>query len=529
MMTGVGVAAARDGWRSTMGIAAAPLLVALFLTGLAAGRGAAQESARLTLEEAIRTAVRNNPEFLQRSNDREPANWRVREAWSSLLPSVTANGSAAYTEAGIQRIGTLDFGAQSTDWYSSAYSLNMNVQVDGRTLFGIGSARANAASTAAAVLAEEFNLEQRVTLQYMVALRGRDAVQVARDQMERAAQNLDIVSTRVEAGAAAGTERLQAEVTLGRAEVVLLTAERDYRAARLGLMEVMGIQISPDFELVNEFEIVEPTWKAEALIADAMARHPSLSSLRASRSASDAQVRQAWSGYLPSLSLNASFQGNALQALNEEFITSSVRSQFEGQFSNCETFNAINAGIAGGIPNYSPQDCSQFLFSGVDGQAALQRNLSRNDVFPFNFTRQPATFSLRVSIPLFQGFSRQRELEEARASASDAAHALRAEELRLRTAITQALDDLRAAYRSVEIETRNLELARQQLTQARQRYAVGNTSILALQDAVTSLSTAEQDYLDARYTFHQSLVVLEAASGRSLRTDAAPARVDGDG
>jgi outer membrane protein TolC len=86
--------------------------------------------------------------------------------------------------------------------------------------------------------------------------------------------------------------------------------------------------------------------------------------------------------------------------------------------------------------------------------------------------------------------------------------------------VTQALDNLQSGYRQVEIETRNRELADQQLTQARQRYSVGNTSILELMDAQTSLSTAERDYLNAVYSFHQALVALEAATGRPLRPGA---------
>lgn len=511
------------------GFVAARLLVSFALTLAVTGAlftlhgqvqsGDAPAGPALSLDQAVELAVRNNPQYLRRANDQDPANWQVRQAWGSLLPSVSANGNAAYTEAGIQRIGTLDFGAQSTDWFSSSYFLGLDWQLDGRTLYGIASARANARSTEAGIQAEEFLLEQRVTLRYMAALRARDGVQVARDNLARARENFDIVRTRVEVGAAAGTEATQAEVDLGRAEVSLLEAERDARAELLRLLEELGMDITTEpVELVSEFEIVPPRWTAEELIAEAMSRHPSLRSFEAARQAQEARVKQEWSGYLPSLRLTANFSGNALQALNEDFIVTSTQSSFQNQYNSCLNFNAINAGIPGGLPSYSAQDCSQFLYTDDVGQQAL----AANDVFPFDFTRQPATFGLRVSIPIFQGFSRQQNVEEARARASDAAHDLRAEELRLKTAITRALGDLTAAFRSVEIEERNLELARQQLVESRQRYAVGAISILELRDAQATLSTAEQDSLDARYSFHQALVVLEASTGRLLRTPANP-------
>ena len=491
-------------------ILAAQLLLSLLATGLVG-----QEARQLTLEEAVELAIRNNPTYLSRANDQSAADWQAREAYGGLLPTVTANANAAYTEAGVQRIGTLDFGAQSTDWYSSSYSLNLNWTLDGNTLFAIPSARANQEATAAGIRAAEFLTEQAVTLQYMTALRARDAVAVARDQLERSEQNLEIVRTRVSSGAAAGTEAGQAEVTRGRAEVALLRAERDARAEILRLQEQLGTTVGDEIELVSEFQIFVPEWETDALIDEAMAAHPSLQSARATESSQQAQVRQAWSNYLPSLNLSTSFSGNALQALNEEFVVSSVQDNFAGAMGNCQRWNAIDAGIAGGLPNYNQQDCSQFAYTDEIGQQAL----AANEVFPFDFTKNPVSLRMSVSLPIFTGFSRQRQLEQAESTARDAAHTRRAEELRLRTAITQALYDVRASHRSVEIEERNLELAQQQLTTARQRYAVGNTSILDLQDAETSLSTAERDYLDARYNFHQSLVILEAATGRALRPE----------
>lgn len=504
--------------RKTTRVAAVPpvlrwSLAAQLLASLAATSLVAQEPQPLTLQEALDLASRNNPTYLRLANDQSVSDWEVREAWGAFLPSVVATGYGTYTEAGVQRIGTLDFGAQSTDWYSSGYALSFNWTLDGRTLYGVAGARAGRRSTEAGITAARFAMEQAVTLQYMTALRARDAVKVARDQLERASRDQEIVQGRVAAGTAAATEATQSEVTLGRAEVSLLTAERDYRAERLRLLETLGTDIPGEIELVSEFEIFQPRWEVDELLAEAMDRHPSLRAFRAGRESRKAQVRQAQTAYLPTLSLTTAFSGNALQALNEDFVVSSVQDQYAARLQSCQTWNAIDSGISGGLPNYQPQDCTAFQYTPAIGEAAL----AANETFPFDFTRNPVSVRLQVSIPVFQGFSRQRELETAQAMARDAEHDLRAEELRLRTAVTQALDDVRSGYRSVEIEERNLELARQRLEQARQRYAVGNVSILELQDAETSLSTAERDYLNSRYAFHQALVVLEASTGRTLR------------
>src|SRR5690606_15037019 len=123
-----------------------------------------------------------------------------------------------------------------------------------------------------------------------------------------------------------------------------------------------------------------------------------------------------------------------------------------------------------------------------------------------------------VSIPIFTGFSRQQEVSAARAAADDAEHQRRAEELRLRTAVTSAADDLESAYRVLQTEERNRAVAEEQLQLQQRRYALGAAGLLELLDAQTTVSTADQAYLNALYDFHYSLIALEAAVGRPLGT-----------
>jgi outer membrane protein len=126
---------------------------------------------------------------------------------------------------------------------------------------------------------------------------------------------------------------------------------------------------------------------------------------------------------------------------------------------------------------------------------------------------------LQVSIPIFNGFARERQVAQANQAADDAEHDRRAEELRLRTAVTQAYDNLGAAYRIVQLEERNRALAEEQLQAEQRRYALGSVALLELLDAQTTLSTADQAWLTALYDFHWNLIRLEAAVGQPLRPE----------
>jgi outer membrane protein len=488
-------------------------LAATALMGAATALVGQEVPTRLTLLEAINVAKENNPTFLSAENDQVAAEWGVREAVAAFLPTASANGSASYTEAGVQRIGTLDFGAQSTDWYSSSYSLSLNWTLNGNTIFGLPAARADKRATRARIDAASFNLEAMVAVQYMAALRARDGVQVAQRQLDRARQNLQIVRTRVSSGAAAGTDGKQAEVDLGRAEVGLIQAERQMREDRSLLGEQLGVALGEDVELASQFEIFEPSWDRDALMDEALSAHPSLHAFRAQEAASQATARQAASQYFPTLSITTGFRGNTLQALNEDFIRRSVISNAEGKRSNCEFMNTLHSGLAQGLPNYEMQNCGAFAAS----DELIQSALNQNAAFPFDFTKVPISLSLQVSIPIFTGFSRQRQVSQAYNLAEDAQHGRRAEELRLRTAVTQAYDNLAAAYRIVQLEERNQAVAEEQLQLQQRRYALGAAALLELLDAQTTVSTADQAYLNALYDFHWNLIRLEASVGRILR------------
>ncbi len=486
----------------------------LALALLAGPLGAQQAPRQLTLEDAIGLAKGNNPTFLSTQNDESAASWRVREAYSRFLPSVRTSIGGTWQEAGAQRFGTIVFDQQVTDWFFSGYAVNLSMTLDGNTIFGVPNARASKRATDARIDAAEFDLESTVAFQYMSALRALDGVDVAQRQLDRARQNLQIVETRVATGAAAGTDGRQAEVDLGMAEVALIQAQRDLRQARLLLAEQLGVRLDADVRLSSEFEVFEPAYEVDELLDIALTRHPSLSAYRAQESASRAAARQtSTSQYLPSLQLSASFRGQAQEALNEQFVLNQAEQAAQARVGNCEFSNALHVGLAGGLPGYTPQDCSAFALT-EDGRAAA---LAANDAFPFDFTSIPAQVSATFSLPIFTGFTRQRQVAEANAAAEDAEHDRRAEELRLRTAVTNTYDNLLSAYRVVQAQTRNLTLAEEQLQLQQRRYALGAVDLLVLMDAQTTLTTTEQSYLNAVYDFHYNLIALEAAVGQPLR------------
>lgn len=489
----------------------------LFLAGTVHYAGAQDLPSTLTLDDALRVARANNPAFLRTANDAARADWAVRESYGSFLPSFTTSVTGQYLAPGSPSFGifnSADLGLAVTDYYFSNYDLSLTYNLSGNSFFEVGSAKATKRATEAGIRAAAFDLESAVTAQYLIALRARDRAAVAERELERAQENFELAQARVDVGATIPTDGKQADVERGRAEVALIEAESALRTEKLRLLEQIGVPADHDFQLTSEFGIFQPEWTRERLVETALARHPSLLSLRAQESAGVAQVRQAWSSYFPSLFFRARWSGNAREIGDEQYLLNQAQNSVEGQQSSCQLWNQISSGLSSPLEGY-PRDCSRYVLTPED-EAAI---LAQNDVFPFSYQKEPLSLVFQVSLPVFQGFTRQRQVAEARAAAEDARYDRRAEELRIETAVTQAFDDLMTAVRVVEIESRNREVATEQLELAQERYRLGAAPFLDLLEAQSSLAQAETDYLNARYRFHGAIWSLEAAVGERLRPD----------
>jgi outer membrane protein len=140
-----------------------------------------------------------------------------------------------------------------------------------------------------------------------------------------------------------------------------------------------------------------------------------------------------------------------------------------------------------------------------------------NSQYPFNFTRSPLQFSAQLSIPIFDGFSREQRVQEAAATRNDARYRVREQELRLTADVTSAHRNLMTAFQTVRLQEQNVVAAREALALAQERFRVGANTFVDVTQARSDFERAETDRINAIYDFHKAFAALEAAVGRSLR------------
>ena len=140
-----------------------------------------------------------------------------------------------------------------------------------------------------------------------------------------------------------------------------------------------------------------------------------------------------------------------------------------------------------------------------------------NNVFPFDYTGQPFQANLRISLPIFTGFSRSLRVSQARAQELDADEDVRARRLQVRSDVHARYLALQTSFRAIAVQENNRGSARDQLRLAQDRYRLGAGTSLEVSDAQNAVQRAEGDYVNAVYDYHKAIAALEAAVGRPLR------------
>lgn len=464
--------------------------------------------ATLTLDEANAIARRNNPTFLQTVNARRQADAQVRTARGGLLPSADASLAGRFQQGGQQVFNGLSFSSAS-DALQSSYSLGLTYQLNGARLLAPRQAVANRNAAQADVAGGAELLRSTVTQQYLTALQAEARAALQDTLVATAAAQLELAKAKTAVGAGTQLDVRSAEVALGQAQVQALTAHNTAAVEKLRLFQDMGVPRPDSVQLTTHFAVSQPTFSLDSVLDLARRANPAVTALRAREKASTVGVRMAQAQYTPSLTLSTGWGGQTYEYTNPDNLIAGAQANAAEGFAGCMTNDSLRAGAG-----LSPLGgCGSPTLSAAQVQAIRDRN----NTFPFHFDRSPFSLYAQFSLPLFDNFNREQQVEQAQVQKDNAQLNLRARELQLTADVTQAYLSLVTAARTVELQEQTAQKAREELAFAEERYRVGAATFL---DVTTSRSTFEQaqiDRVNSIYDYHKAFAALESAVGRPLR------------
>ncbi len=428
---------------------------------------AAHPAQRLSLADALDLARANSPDYRTVLNDRWSATALERSSLLSLVtPTASIGGGFRRTAQGTSFVTGIPTPFTSPANTGASWQLQLNYSLSGATIANRGFAAAQARATDADVSGALTTIETTVRAQYLILLQARAQVDLAQRSLARSQDALTLAQARYTVGQGTLIEVRRAEVDSGTAAVNLLTAQQTVGYQTLVLFQDLGVPAPEGTEIVptDTFAVVAPTYDQDQLIKLALDENPGLKALRAREASARWSTRGAYSEYMPSFNLSASYGGFR------------------------QSFDAL------GDPA-DPAYKAPYSSSG----------------------RSPWSMTAYISMPIYDAFSRATDIQRARAQEDDLRQSIRARELLVRASVTNAYGALIAAYQKIALQDASKKAADEALDLATQRYRVGSGTYLELVDARLAADQADANYVSAVYDYHKAVATLENAVGRPLR------------
>ncbi|HEY3594559.1 MAG TPA: TolC family protein, partial [Polyangiaceae bacterium] len=267
----------------------------------------------LTLAEATRAALTQQPLVRQAQALTAAAAARADEARSPLLPQVT--GTAAYqisTANYVLRPGAVPAAAGSTtsdptfntyNYWSFGISANQLIYDFGQTWGRFGAAKLQAESQEQTERATRFQTLLNVRTTFFLARAQKALVASSRETLANQDRHLSQVQGFVELGTRPEIDLAQSRTDVANAKLALITAENNYATARAQLNSAMGSTTSSDYDVSDETlsPVPEEDQPLETLVHTAYTSRPELAALSKLIEADQKLIGAAKGGYGPTL------------------------------------------------------------------------------------------------------------------------------------------------------------------------------------------------------------------------------------
>ncbi len=367
--------------------------------------------------------------------------------------------------------------------------------------FAPRAARANRAAAEATVTSSAEALRASVTTQYIQSLE-QQATAALNDTLVQTAQGqLDLAQAKMEAGAATILDIRNAEVSKGQAEVAALQAHNQARIEKVKLFQQLGVPFDTAAELTTSFAVAgQPPASLDSLLALARRVNPDVAAKQSTEFADNMQVRSAQTAYLPTLSRSTGIGGTSFGTTqNSDLLVQSAQNNNLAQYQNCLTVDSIRVGSG-----LSANGCA------LQQLSASQIQNIRNSNNPLSFRKTPISASAFLSVPIFNNYQREAQLEQARVTRDNAAFDVKARNLQLTSDVTTAYLNLVTAKRTVDLQEPIAQQAAEALSFAEESYRLGAKTFLDVTSARGQFVQAAVGRVNAIYAYHQAFANLEA-------------------
>lgn len=430
------------------------LLLLALCFGARVHRAYAGEVLQLTLDEALKIALSDNPTIKVADQDIELKKVSAKEAWQSLLPTVDLNGTITYTiKTATMNIGgnQVKMGNDASNTWNGALNISLPVYAPAvyRTM---KMTKDDIALAAEKSRASRLDLINQVTKAYYQLMLAQDSYAVLQKSYNYSEENYNVVKAKFEQGCVSEYDKISAEVQMRNIKPNVVAAANAVNLAKTQMKVLLGIG-DPELEIQiqdNLKNYEQAVHEHDPLEQVSLEQNTTLRQFTFNEKLLDHSLRIQKSAFIPTLALNYQYQYQAL--FNQNF-----------QFWNY---------------NWTPS----------------------------------STLALTLSIPLFHA-DNFTKMKTTRIQMQQLAENRLNTERQLNMQVQTYLDNMQASNEQMASNKESVAQAEKGLLIAQKRYDVGRGTILELNSSEVALTQAELTYNQAIYDYLTARADLDCLIG----------------
>lgn len=438
-----------------------PLVLLLFWTGITS----AQDTLYVSLEKTVESAVTGNPDILISRLEVERAISQLKAANGAFLPNIGVDGQ--YVRNIKRPVFFLPpgegFGGQQGDErgtvIEAGYDNSFNMTAQATLPLYNQSIIAGSRAARKAVELEEKGLEvseneirAQVKRAYYDALLARESLQVLILSLENAQSNLENIRSQFAQELVPEYDVIRAQVQVENLRPDIFAAQNNFEASIYNLKLLTGIPQEIPLQLEESLEEFYEEANLFALEQYSLENNPQLDQLETQVALREAQIDLQEANFYPSLS---AFGNYAYQAQANNF-----------DFDEYFWVNTSSVGV-------------------------------------------------QLSIPVFEGLTRLRQIEQAKIDLEQTQIQKDFQRKSLSIQAQNALNRIQRAQRSLQAQEQNIAQAAKGLEIAVVSYQSGVGTLLEINDAELALTQARLNQLEAIYDFLYALADFNQITGEN--------------
>lgn len=436
---------------------------------LAAGLFGARAQMTLTLDEALRIALSENPTIRVADLEVERYDYVKRQTWGNLLPQLSVDGTYSRSIVKQEMAKGLSFGADNTLTATGTISLPLFVPTIYRTL---KMNRRQAEAAVEAARASRIDLVAEVKKAFFNILLAEQSLEVLRESQATVQRTVDDTRVQYENGLASEYDLLTAEVQLSNLNPTILQTENSIALAKLMLKMYLSLPEEVEIAVAGRLDDLRD------------------------------QVLAGGERFSTDLSENSQLRSLDIQA---EVLAMQLKTVNAGRMPTVAAFG--NATITGNdMPRLSFGD----MMGGSGGTGAGMMPASSSF-----WWQHPISAGIQISIPIFSGLTKSSQARSIRNQMQQLD--LQREYARegVRVELEAAINNLLTARETMFAQERTVAQADKAYSISDTRYRAGAGTILELNSAQLAMTQAHLSFSQAIYDYLAAKAEYDRIVGRT--------------